>query len=141
MHFPKVVISLFMRFASSKRFPLDSVFDTRSLPAKSTIFSIPLTYFVSPPSFHLWSTAIWITAWLRDDRLFSITASVLLPSTRFFLFVLLFGRKKTTTQQSSLISQSDPEHGYPLRYSILSKVFFHFRPKGRRYSPGKILQN
>jgi hypothetical protein len=51
MHLPRVVISLLMRLASSRRLPLDSVLDTRSLPARSTIFSMPFRYFVSPCSF------------------------------------------------------------------------------------------
>lgn len=76
MHFPRVVIYLLILFASSKRLPLDYVFETLSLPARSTILSMALRYRVSPPSFHLWSTVIWITAWLLDDRLFFILKNI-----------------------------------------------------------------
>lgn len=86
MHFPNVVISLLMRLAYYRRFPLDSVFETRSLPAKSTTFSIPFMYLVYPPSFHLCNTVIWITAWLREDLLFLIMGCLL----RLFLLSFSF---------------------------------------------------
>lgn len=47
MHLPNVVISLFILLAYSSLGPNDSVLETLSLPAKSTIFSIPFKYFVS----------------------------------------------------------------------------------------------
>ncbi len=93
---PNVVIYLFILFASSNRFPFDSVFDTLSLPAKSTIFNIALMYFVSPSSIQRCNNTIWITAWLLDDRLFFIIKKILSKSPLFFSILLPVSHRKTT---------------------------------------------
>ena len=81
MTFPSAVSDLLMCNASSMRMPLLSLFFRRSLPARSTRWSLPMTPpgGVLPPfKPFLIVTSIVKTVWLRDDVSFIDVASVAL---------------------------------------------------------------
>jgi hypothetical protein len=141
IHFPNVVIYLFIRLAYSRRLPLDSVFDTRSLPAKSTILSIPFKYFVSPTSFQRCSTVTWITAWLRDDRLFCILSEVPLKSLPFFVTWLPYAYRKISHQLNALILPSNLWYEPPINCFPWFTTSYCHSPAGHKCYLGKIKRN
>ena len=137
MHLPKEVISLLMRLAYYNRLPFDYVLETRSLPARSTIFSIPLRYFVSPLSVHLWRTVIWMTAWLRDDRLFFVRDGVLRRSTRSFLFLLPCAQSRRVLLLCARKLRRDLGCGCPTRCSTWFLVSYRCLRADRRCNRGR----
>ena len=135
------MIYLFILLASSRRFPLDYVFETLSLPARSTIFSIPLRYFVSPASFQRWRTVIWITAWLLEDLLFWVKRYLLLLSLQFFWYELLSWHWQIVLHQSSLKFQWGLWHGCLLPNFPWSLISYESLPADHRHNPDKTKQS
>ena len=92
MTFPKALNDLFIRRLSSNCLPVAPDILTLSLPAKSTIFNLPLLYFFFPLDIFICSNIIVKIAWdLLETSFILVWAFVLLCAPRSSNAYISFG--------------------------------------------------